>query len=1372
MRNKTHFQLTSMLVIALALIASACTKSKELKNNVDPDAYVAKSDFQGKIFHLSRGVEEADSDNTVGATPGMSDDFGLVKARITKDELQFISVYDPNGRQATDTIVASYKISKQFDIKRDTNDYGNETNKIVEDTEKPWDKRAYMRVDWASPTNSLSKYSNGLEREAAKGRPQADQNDDGKGKSTNGYTEENTTLLEDPTNEKGHFSFLVETSIHDPYDNGTFILPMSMQSPKAYRVVYRTHLMEAKNSDFKPIPYTLKDFERFGYFFTQQNIQDPRGILEKNVHLYANVHNVCEAGRAGSCSTNKIVWVLSKDFPERFKATARKVVQEWNVTFKAALNRTDDVVVLDESKEANISDPTMNVLAFYPHRTKSGLLGVAQWVSDPRTGELIGVRATVYGDGIDSVVASVDDKINLLVSDDPLKDVIGTTGFGTPQNYVSPFDGRATARSFVESRKALGLNKRARGAFNNASPILQIKTARNQMDKTPDKANLRAMNIAKKASGALITRDSQLIADDQSLPNFPAKLSGYAIPNLAGMEQILFPQAKMDADRAAILHDAEHGIHGTELVEDAAIRYLYSFLKKGATKADLEANRARIEEEVAQLTYYTTALHEMGHAFGLRHNFAGSADQAHFPQEYKDIAVKLAKGDKSVTKEDLDPYAASSIMDYTRDFFDQKNGLGTYDKAAIKYAYNRSINRESDPVTLSRYMFCTDHQVGNNLLCQRFDKGHNVSEMVQGDIDLYDHSYALWHYRRGRVSANNSRGWGSPRTLVNQLLSRVFLPVRQSMDEFLYSFIAAEPAEGSGLCSMKFVKASIDAGEMKSICSADEMEEAGVDPSDLSTLANALLNFDEKGNPVSFLKDPSTYKPYGLADLVYANGLATTFFQRVLGSPEPGLYLAIPGSDGIFLREIEPGSDVKEQAQAIAQELKMDPTASQPWINASPTLTTEIRVGGYGRPLDSRTSTTAGYIRNESLGSIYDKQAALLALGLPGGAFSSKYVTDSMNGNAYLFPQTKPWTASVMNKLITGNKNIASIPVTLKNGRTIFATVPASMSLDVQSMATYFGIALMTSSTDKSMLSKLEICDINHAECSGSATGGKTVEVRSSQGNNVWRAVQTSNGDSISFDLLTSMKKLDDARAFWVGLRDNAGKSQAENLLVLDKSDALLNSVVEKLKADPALSTAKPDKQHLWTEIVPAEWNLMKQFTKALTSLSPNQAGNIGNEIFGTFAVLGDHANAALQSMGDAGKCWVEVNHPDAMPQATNKPTLEQFNTMIEAKANGEPVPANAIPKAVSNCPSTNKSSDPVDNFGGDEVAAGQRRLNLLSLIADLKTVQTDYMQKIVIVNYNTVMAPSQINAATNSLASKEAQVLQIRALIEAARGE
>jgi hypothetical protein len=97
-------QVTSVMALAFAVFAFACTKSKELTNKVDTSIYLDraevvgssptvsadKSSVMGKLtFHLSRGIEEANSENDVGATPGMSEDFGLVRARIFEKEIHF-----------------------------------------------------------------------------------------------------------------------------------------------------------------------------------------------------------------------------------------------------------------------------------------------------------------------------------------------------------------------------------------------------------------------------------------------------------------------------------------------------------------------------------------------------------------------------------------------------------------------------------------------------------------------------------------------------------------------------------------------------------------------------------------------------------------------------------------------------------------------------------------------------------------------------------------------------------------------------------------------------------------------------------------------------------------------------------------------------------------------------------------------------------------------------------------------------------------------------------------------------------------------------------------------------------------------------------
>ncbi len=234
------FKYVATLTLAIvALGLSACTKSKETKSMVSPDAYVSKSDFEGKTFSLVRGIEEADSNNVVGAIPGFSQDLGFVTVRITETELQLIEMFNPQNKLATQSIVASYAIKDHFDIQREENDFKETTHKIVENREKAWHLRQFMRVDFSRPTNEKSKLSSSTDDASA--------------------PTENVVQLSDLKKESdGHMSWLTEFSAA----GGSFWWGVESNS----RVVARTHLMPIKQSDFQRINYREKDFQKFGYF--------------------------------------------------------------------------------------------------------------------------------------------------------------------------------------------------------------------------------------------------------------------------------------------------------------------------------------------------------------------------------------------------------------------------------------------------------------------------------------------------------------------------------------------------------------------------------------------------------------------------------------------------------------------------------------------------------------------------------------------------------------------------------------------------------------------------------------------------------------------------------------------------------------------------------------------------------------------------------------------------------------------------------------------------------------------------------------------------------------------------------------------------
>lgn len=87
-------------------------------------------------------------------------------------------------------------------------------------------------------------------------------------------------------------------------------------------------------------------------------------------------------------------------------------------------------------------------------------------------------------------------------------------------------------------------------------------------------------------------------------------------------------------------------------------------------------------------------LHEFGHVFGLRHNFAATFDALNFPAEYwsekrcRQPLYRCAAADVAAeSAARLHEVSGSSVMDYYRSPALAVNGLGRYDVAAIRAAY-------------------------------------------------------------------------------------------------------------------------------------------------------------------------------------------------------------------------------------------------------------------------------------------------------------------------------------------------------------------------------------------------------------------------------------------------------------------------------------------------------------------------------------------------------------------------------------------------------------------------------------------------------------------------------------------------------------
>ncbi len=139
---------------------------------------------------------------------------------------------------------------------------------------------------------------------------------------------------------------------------------------------------------------------------------------------------------------------------------------------------------------------------------------------------------------------------------------------------------------------------------------------------------------------------------------------------------------------------------------------------------------AQISPEMAAKSMVRSVIiHELGHTFGLRHNFIASQSPAKIQTPVKTLE------------------STDSIMDYvlygfgivehakaleTTDGYVENPGLGVYDLIALAVAYNGDLSK----VTVDQpTKFCTDEDTIDPLSqCQRYDFGKDIKQSIQFNV--------------------------------------------------------------------------------------------------------------------------------------------------------------------------------------------------------------------------------------------------------------------------------------------------------------------------------------------------------------------------------------------------------------------------------------------------------------------------------------------------------------------------------------------------------------------------------------------------------------------------------------------------------------
>jgi hypothetical protein len=345
----------------------------------------------------------------------------------------------------------------------------------------------------------------------------------------------------------------------------------------------------------------------------------------------------------------------------------------------------------------------------YVDQPGTGFLGIATLRGDPVTGEIITGDANIGGPALDSfrtsalltydlVHGTLDDR-EIIAGEDvrqyfeqlghvdlparPRTDFTVATTRGDVPN--------ATTRSEIDNRMQTAMAKLSRlqgpegrnNVFSDRRQKLIGTDLERRLVSGPDGLVAAGMDVLP-ANGAL--------TDDQMALASPFRTS--ALDQLRTAQQLETKLSRANVEMP------------NEYVDDS----VQWFVDK-----HLDWSRARLEFGVNRLLFRQTQLHELGHCYGLRHDFGGTVDSEHYAPEYYAIDERIplpdpddfdVDGDTSLDADEqlelerayddvqtrreqagIDTAMSSSVMDYTANWYQRISPLGRYDRAAIAFGY-------------------------------------------------------------------------------------------------------------------------------------------------------------------------------------------------------------------------------------------------------------------------------------------------------------------------------------------------------------------------------------------------------------------------------------------------------------------------------------------------------------------------------------------------------------------------------------------------------------------------------------------------------------------------------------------------------------
>ncbi|MEZ4335672.1 MAG: hypothetical protein R3B82_03505 [Sandaracinaceae bacterium] len=392
-----------LLLALMTTMVAGCVETQPPVNRVQPNV-TRKSDLLGGDWYMHQTV--VDSPYTTDFTfVGETGELERIRWEVQEEFLvarrAYESVAGADGAGINGTTdsagapVAMYAITSHFDIRHQYNPVTGERLNVIEEnsTDRPWNEREYMRVDWSQNLVSdpnfmmLARYFNGLEMEPVQWYVQ-DEND----------PNAPVFVREDPEDDASRIAYMDIT-------NKMFVRPTTTDIPglgplpscflfqifdgdpvdcAPSEITVRNSFMRVDESrDYQPMVYTGDRMDRFGYFVRERpGYDEAYGLIEPARYRFITRHNLwqqshlhdadgavvtctadadCADGRGSVCDTDygrarrelgadghvlgactlpfrdrtirPIAYHLTENFPADLLPEMRMLEEQWNSTF-------------------------------------------------------------------------------------------------------------------------------------------------------------------------------------------------------------------------------------------------------------------------------------------------------------------------------------------------------------------------------------------------------------------------------------------------------------------------------------------------------------------------------------------------------------------------------------------------------------------------------------------------------------------------------------------------------------------------------------------------------------------------------------------------------------------------------------------------------------------------------------------------------------------------------------------------------------------------------------------------------------------------------------------------------------------------------